>query len=136
MGFFDIGPEMLILIFVIIILLFGATKIPELAKGLGRAMGEFKRGKMEVEREMKTEEMKWEQEKQGETPVIRAAKELGIDVKDKKEADLRKEIEKKLAEKPEEKLSPTAKAAKELGIDVKGKSDDALKKEISRKMST
>ncbi|MHA2163614.1 MAG: Sec-independent protein translocase subunit TatA/TatB, partial [Candidatus Thorarchaeota archaeon] len=52
MGLLDPGPELIILIFIVVILLFGAKKIPELARGIGRAVGEFKRGKMEIEREI------------------------------------------------------------------------------------
>ncbi|MEM0160507.1 MAG: twin-arginine translocase TatA/TatE family subunit [Thermoplasmata archaeon] len=45
--------DWLILIVVILVLFGGAKKIPEFAKSLGRAMGEFKRGQMEVEEEIK-----------------------------------------------------------------------------------
>ena len=38
------GPEMLI-IFLAILLLFGGKKIPELMRGLGKGIGEFKKGK-------------------------------------------------------------------------------------------
>ena len=41
----------LIIILVVIILLFGAKRIPEIAKGLGRAAHEFKKAKDCVERE-------------------------------------------------------------------------------------
>ncbi len=99
MGFLDPGPEVIILIFVIIILLFGASKIPELARGLGRAIGEFKRGKIEIEREIKMAEINEEKELSGETPVLRAAKELGINTSDKTEDELRKAIAANLVEK-------------------------------------
>ncbi len=45
--------DWLILIVVILVLFGGARKIPEFAKSLGRAMGEFKRGQMEVEEEIR-----------------------------------------------------------------------------------
>jgi sec-independent protein translocase protein TatA len=45
------GPE-LVVIFVVILLLFGAKKIPELARGLGKSMGEFKKARDEFEREI------------------------------------------------------------------------------------
>jgi sec-independent protein translocase protein TatA len=45
------GPE-LVFIFVIILLLFGAKKLPELARGLGRSLGEFKKAREEFEREI------------------------------------------------------------------------------------
>ena len=45
------GPEIAV-IFVVILLLFGAKKIPELARGLGKSMGEFKKAREEFEREI------------------------------------------------------------------------------------
>ena len=42
------GPELLIIL-VIILLLFGAKKLPELAKGLGKSMKEFKKATQEVQ---------------------------------------------------------------------------------------
>ena len=45
------GQEMMI-IFIIVLLLFGAKKIPELARGLGKSMGEFKKARDEFEREI------------------------------------------------------------------------------------
>ena len=45
------GPEMLIILLVLV-LLFGANKIPKLAKSTGQAMGEFQKGREEVEDEL------------------------------------------------------------------------------------
>lgn len=45
------GPE-LIFILVIVLLLFGAKKLPELARGLGQSLGEFKKAREEFEREV------------------------------------------------------------------------------------
>jgi sec-independent protein translocase protein TatA len=53
------GPE-LIIILVIILLLFGAKRIPELAKGLGSGVREFRRGTREGVEE-KGEEQKGEE---------------------------------------------------------------------------
>ena len=55
------GPELLIVLFVLV-LLFGANKIPKLARSTGQAMGEFQRGRQEIEDEL--EEM---QQPPGET---------------------------------------------------------------------
>jgi sec-independent protein translocase protein TatA len=44
------GPELL-LILAVVLLLFGAKKLPELAKGLGRSVKEFKKASNEVEEE-------------------------------------------------------------------------------------
>lgn len=55
MGLLGLGTTEIILILVFFALLFlGGKKIPEFARGLGRAMGEFKRGRLEIEREIQT----------------------------------------------------------------------------------
>ncbi len=38
-----IGPTELLLILAIVVLLFGSTKLPQLAKGLGESVKEFKK---------------------------------------------------------------------------------------------
>ena len=43
-----LGPEMLV-IFLAILLLFGGKKIPELMRGLGKGISEFKKGKNETD---------------------------------------------------------------------------------------
>ena len=45
------GQEMLI-VFLIVLLLFGAKKLPQLARGIGKSMGEFKRARDEFEHEI------------------------------------------------------------------------------------
>ena len=49
---FGLGMQEMIVIFLIVLLLFGAKKIPELARGIGKGMGEFKKAKHEFEREI------------------------------------------------------------------------------------
>jgi len=46
------GQEILILA-IIIIVLFGARKIPKLARSIGQASGELKKGRLESEKELK-----------------------------------------------------------------------------------
>lgn len=46
------GPEVLVILF-IILLLFGAKRLPELSRSLGKSLGEFKKGKDDLEREIK-----------------------------------------------------------------------------------
>lgn len=46
------GPE-IALIFLIMLLLFGAKKLPQLARGIGKSMGEFKKAREEFEDEIK-----------------------------------------------------------------------------------
>jgi len=45
------GADTLV-IFLVILLLFGAKKLPELAKGMGQALREFTKAKDEIEREV------------------------------------------------------------------------------------
>jgi sec-independent protein translocase protein TatA len=42
----------MVVILLIAVLLFGANKIPKLARSTGEAMGEFKKGRQEVEQEL------------------------------------------------------------------------------------
>ncbi len=41
---FGFGTQELIIIFAILLVLFGASKLPELGKGLGHAINNFKKG--------------------------------------------------------------------------------------------
>jgi sec-independent protein translocase protein TatA len=52
----SLGPTELIIILVIVLLLFGTTRLPKLARSLGQASKEFKDGATEREREMAKEE--------------------------------------------------------------------------------
>ncbi|MCL2688830.1 MAG: twin-arginine translocase TatA/TatE family subunit [Chitinispirillia bacterium] len=49
MGF--IGTQQLVLILLIVLVLFGAKRVPELAKGLGAGIREFKKAAKEIQRE-------------------------------------------------------------------------------------
>jgi sec-independent protein translocase protein TatA len=53
---FDSIDDWLIIAVVAAILFYGSTKIPQLAHALGRSVGEFKKGRLEVEREIKAEQ--------------------------------------------------------------------------------
>lgn len=46
------GPELMMIMFVVL-LLFGADKLPELAKGMGKAVREFKKATSNVEQEVR-----------------------------------------------------------------------------------
>ncbi len=93
-----LGSQEILLIFVAIILLFGASKLPDLARSMGRSMGEFKRGQYELERELHAV-------RDGSTAgmdiaytrVQRMAMTLGIDTAGKTEEQLLAEIEKKIS---------------------------------------
>ena len=50
---FGIGTTELIIIMFIILLIFGAKKLPELAQGLGKGIREFKKASTEIQDEFK-----------------------------------------------------------------------------------
>jgi sec-independent protein translocase protein TatA len=52
-----VGPTELIIVLAIVLLLFGAKRIPELARGLGTGIREFKRGARDEGEEKKDEEL-------------------------------------------------------------------------------
>tara|TARA_Y100001970_G_C13795702_1_gene632470 strand:- start:453 stop:638 length:186 start_codon:yes stop_codon:yes gene_type:complete len=49
---FGLGGGEIILILFVILLLFGAKKLPELAKGLGKGISEFKKASSEIKDEV------------------------------------------------------------------------------------
>jgi len=57
-GTMNIGWQEILLILLIVLLLFGARKIPDLAKGLGKGIREFKKGMSEIEKPAEEEEKK------------------------------------------------------------------------------
>lgn len=57
---FNLGTGEIIIILVVVLLLFGAKKIPELARGLGRGVNSFRQGLNEVSDELNAKEKKEE----------------------------------------------------------------------------
>jgi sec-independent protein translocase protein TatA len=53
-GLFNLGGGEIILILALVLILFGAKKLPELAKGLGTGIKEFKKATREVTDEIHT----------------------------------------------------------------------------------
>ena len=49
------GPWQIVLLIAVIVLLFGGKKLPELARALGKAKGEFKKGTEEGEKLLEEE---------------------------------------------------------------------------------
>src|SRR5690606_27412445 len=52
LGFLNIGTQEMVLIVIVILLLFGGKKLPELARGLGRGIREFKDASDGIKREI------------------------------------------------------------------------------------
>ncbi len=52
LGFMNLGGQELILILLIVLVLFGAKKLPELARGMGSAIKEFQKAKDEFSDEL------------------------------------------------------------------------------------
>jgi len=48
----SLGGQEIVIIFLIVLLLFGAKKLPELARGIGKSMGEFKKAREDFEKEI------------------------------------------------------------------------------------
>ena len=52
-GIFGLGTGELILILLVILLLFGAKRLPDLARGLGKSIQEFKKASKEAENDIR-----------------------------------------------------------------------------------
>ncbi|MCL4358764.1 MAG: twin-arginine translocase TatA/TatE family subunit [Candidatus Thermoplasmatota archaeon] len=95
---FDSPIDWLIIV-VVILVLFGSTrKIPDLARNIGKASGEFKRGQMEIEKEIKNAMNAPVATPTASTGVdyFQVAKSLGIDTQNKNEKQVKDEIADKL----------------------------------------
>ena len=53
-----IGVQELLLILLIVLVLFGAKKLPDLAKGMGNAIKEFRKASKDVETAVKADDIK------------------------------------------------------------------------------
>lgn len=91
-----IGTQELILILIVVLFIFGPSKLPELARSLGKAAGEFKRAQMETELDMKRVNS---QTVDKDIKIHNLAIEMGIDVKDKTSEQLVEEIRFKIRSK-------------------------------------
>lgn len=53
---FGIGTQELLIIFLIVLLLFGASRIPEIGRALGKGIRDFKRATQDLDDEVKGED--------------------------------------------------------------------------------
>ena len=86
-----IGTETLIVGAVVIVMLFGAQKLPELAKAIGRSSGEFQKGKTESEQAARNVDSDLSQDRE---KLDKISKELGVDSANKTDDELRDAIRK------------------------------------------
>ncbi|MEM2759509.1 MAG: twin-arginine translocase TatA/TatE family subunit [Nitrososphaerales archaeon] len=87
---FIAGNEWIFILVAIAVIFFGAKKIPELARSMGKATAEYERARIDAERELREYKGKRiEREKLNEI-----ARALGLESEDKSDDELRMEIEK------------------------------------------
>ncbi len=101
-----IGTEWIIIIFIGLILLFGTNRFPDVAKKIGRLVGEYSNAKNQIENEMKNST---NQNLQVSGPVKDERKklemmatQLEINYENKTDDELRKIIESKIGESKNE----------------------------------
>lgn len=83
----------MILILIAALFLFGPDKLPEMARSLGKAAGEFKKAQIEAEHELKKIDKPLNEQ---DIKVHNLAIEMGIDVKGKTIEQLVEEIRNKV----------------------------------------
>ncbi|MCS7121248.1 MAG: twin-arginine translocase TatA/TatE family subunit [Archaeoglobaceae archaeon] len=94
------GPQEWLVILLIILILFGASKLPEVARSLGRSVAEFRKAQRESEIELRELEKQLEKQQQIKREKIeKIARELGIDPTGKSDEELLNDINKLLREK-------------------------------------
>jgi len=84
-----IGFPELIVVLLVALFLFGPEKIPEIARSLGKAAGEFKKAQIETEHEVKRND---ELLNEKDTKIHNLAVEMGLDVRNKTSEQLVEEI--------------------------------------------
>ena len=90
------GMEWIIILVVVVVLLFGAKKLPDLARSIGRARGEFERGKIDIDKELAQEKSAVAEPVDELQKLIKAARELGLDTVGKTKEQLKAEISKSM----------------------------------------
>ncbi|MEM0022100.1 MAG: twin-arginine translocase TatA/TatE family subunit [Archaeoglobaceae archaeon] len=92
-----IGTQELILIAIIVLILFGAGKIPEVARSLGRSVAEFRKAQREAELELRELERDLKASKDEKRAKLeKIARDLGINPEGKSDEELLEEIDKAL----------------------------------------
>ena len=100
--FFDLGSGEILLIVIAIFLIFGPSKIPELARGLGKFINEVKRASEDIKTEINREADRQEREKKLAEYKVQVEKDLELNKEDEKESKEENEEKEKTEEKPGE----------------------------------
>jgi sec-independent protein translocase protein TatA len=79
--FFDISGGELMIILLVAFLVFGPSKIPEIARKIGRGMNEIRRASDEIKREISKETRKMETEVDGEGSPYKDIRQTADDLK-------------------------------------------------------
>lgn len=79
--FFDISGGELMVILLVAFLVFGPSKIPEIARKIGKGMNEIRRASDEIKREISKEARKLETEADGEGSPLSDLKKTANDIK-------------------------------------------------------
>ncbi|MCU0370478.1 MAG: twin-arginine translocase TatA/TatE family subunit [Bacteroidales bacterium] len=79
--FFDISAGELMVILLVAFLVFGPSKIPEIARKIGRGMNEIRRASDEIKREITKETRKVEKEMNMEGSVYKDIKQTADEIK-------------------------------------------------------
>lgn len=66
---FGLGIQELMVILIIVLVLFGATRLPEIGKGVGQAIRNFKKGMSEVEIDVTPNHNMTKKEENGEKKI-------------------------------------------------------------------
>ena len=92
------GFEWVIIILVIVVIFFGAKKIPELARSMGKATSEFQKARMEAKKTVENDSTigKNEQDSIDREKLESIAETLGVDYSNKNDQDLKNAIDEKL----------------------------------------
>jgi len=93
------GMEWIIIILVIVVIFFGAKKIPELARSMGRATSEFQKARVEAKRSLANESSSNQDKSQqsiDREKLESIAETLGVDYSNKDDQDLKNAIDEEL----------------------------------------
>lgn len=89
------GTTEWLVIIAVIVLLFGASAIPKIARSLGQAKGEFQRAKDDFDTEMKRAEG-GQHTKASEEQIRRTARDLGIEEQGRDLEAVKKDVQQRL----------------------------------------